>query len=307
MNTETDFIEAGNKAFQMGFIDKAINEYESAIQLNEDSWMAYKGVGNCYEKKRKHEDAIVAFSKAIEITSTEAILLYCRARIFYAEKRYDEMIDDLDKAIELKPDYWSAYFARAFYYQSTKEHEKALFNYDSILEISTGDSNIFNNRAISLGSLGYFAESVANFKQSIFLDPRFPDAFKNLGFLYVDHGKPNKAIMIFDEYLKLMPEDEKILELRNQQIEKIENDPSLAKEKNVNPHTNLYEALRTPQFVEYLEVFNIFDDGLPETIKSLTNLKSITFFDSSFSKEEKKKIESLLPDECSIKFTVSKN
>jgi tetratricopeptide (TPR) repeat protein len=60
-------MEMGNKALAGEKYDLAIEYFQSAIDDNPDCWQAYVGLGNCYYYKKKLQDSLKAYEKALKI------------------------------------------------------------------------------------------------------------------------------------------------------------------------------------------------------------------------------------------------
>lgn len=67
----------------------------------------------------------------------EAESYYVRGLVHYQIGNYEQAIVNYTKAINLKPDYAIAYFARGLVYRKMGEKEKAIIDFRKVIEIST--------------------------------------------------------------------------------------------------------------------------------------------------------------------------
>ena len=94
---------------EKGQWDKAIAEYNKAIELNPEYSKAYNNRGLAYADKGQYDQAISDYTKAIELSPKLAEAYYNRGIAYRHKGHYDQAISDYTKAIELNPEYAEAY------------------------------------------------------------------------------------------------------------------------------------------------------------------------------------------------------
>ena len=90
--------------------------------------------GNECMKSRDYNEALVCYSKSIELHPDEAATYSNRAMSYIKLKDFGKAIEDANKAIKLKPDYLKAYHRRATSYSATNKLDLAIRDYQFILE-----------------------------------------------------------------------------------------------------------------------------------------------------------------------------
>ena len=111
------YIEQGDAYFNQGLYDKAVNEYNAAIELAPELAMAYWGRGRIYHfDKGVYSRAVDDYSKAIELDPNYTDAYYFRGLANAANGVYDRAIADFSKAIELDPSLIMIYNVRAWCY-----------------------------------------------------------------------------------------------------------------------------------------------------------------------------------------------
>ncbi len=70
-----------------------------------------QGIELCNEGK--YDQAIAAFTQALQKKPNDPNILYLRGKAYTARGRYAPALADLNQAIQLKPGFGQAYFARA--------------------------------------------------------------------------------------------------------------------------------------------------------------------------------------------------
>ncbi len=94
----------GNVYYGKGIFDKAIDDYNKAIEFNPEYAGAYYNRGLTYGKKGKFDTAIEDYNKAIGFNPDFADAYTNRGAAYYAKDDFDTAIEDYNKAIDLNPD-----------------------------------------------------------------------------------------------------------------------------------------------------------------------------------------------------------
>lgn len=104
--TENTLIRKGNKLYKQGEFDKAIPEYERAVQANPQNPVANFNYGNALFRKEKWEDAQKNFEEVISKSTEDSI----REKAFYnkgvaltKQKKLEESIEAYKSALRLSP------------------------------------------------------------------------------------------------------------------------------------------------------------------------------------------------------------
>jgi tetratricopeptide (TPR) repeat protein len=95
------YYNRGNDYLHEGDYDRALENYNKAIELDPDIYQVYGNRGNIYDVKGEYEKAIADQTKALEINPRDGRNYYNRAVSYYHEKQYDKALDDTLKAQQL--------------------------------------------------------------------------------------------------------------------------------------------------------------------------------------------------------------
>ena len=98
--------------------------------------------GNEHMKAKEYQEAVDAYSKSIELNSSEAATYCNRAMAYLRMKNYARCIEDADKTLEMEPDYVKAYHRRGKAYLATNKFELAIRDFQFILEKNPDDKDI---------------------------------------------------------------------------------------------------------------------------------------------------------------------
>ena len=118
------FFFLGNALYEQKKFEDSIKKYSISLELNEDAG-AYNNRGNAYVRLGEHERAIKDYDKAIELNPDYAKAYYNRGLAYAEQQKYNEAIKDYNKAIKLNPDYAEVYNNRGIVYAILGEHDKA--------------------------------------------------------------------------------------------------------------------------------------------------------------------------------------
>jgi lipoprotein NlpI len=116
---------------EKGEYDKALEEYNQAIQLKPDFASAYKNRGVTYAQKGD----------------------------------YDRAIQDFDQALKLKPDMASAYNSRGLAHQTKGDFVKSVQDFDEAIKLRPDNATALKNRGRSEFFQGKFAEAAADLEK----------------------------------------------------------------------------------------------------------------------------------------------
>lgn len=106
------YVERGNAYRAMGEIDKALSDWQHAIDLDGKFVDAYTARGTYYRIIDNMPEAMSNLDKSIQISPT-VDAYYQRGQVYAAQNQLEKALDDYNRAIELKRDSPFVYLARA--------------------------------------------------------------------------------------------------------------------------------------------------------------------------------------------------
>jgi tetratricopeptide (TPR) repeat protein len=119
------YLNRGITYGEKGQLDQAILDFTKALEINSRFGDAYYNRGLAYNKKGRYDLAISDLNKALEINPGLAEAYNSRGYAYQNKAQYDQAISDLNKALELNPNLAYAYYNRAIAYCFKKEYEKS--------------------------------------------------------------------------------------------------------------------------------------------------------------------------------------
>lgn len=94
-------IDRGSVYLTKGEYDRAIAEFNKALEINPKDSGTYKNRGAAYMNKGQYDQALSDYTKALEINPKDAEVYNARGRAYYFRGKYKESWEDLNKAEDL--------------------------------------------------------------------------------------------------------------------------------------------------------------------------------------------------------------
>jgi len=111
-NPEAAKLEGDRLAKALEF-EEAVAAYSRAIQIDPEFAAAYKARGIARRRLHQPENALQDFDQAIHLDPEDAESYFQRAGLYVTLHKLEAAMEDFDKAIAKKPDYALAYAARS--------------------------------------------------------------------------------------------------------------------------------------------------------------------------------------------------
>ncbi len=126
--------------------DKAIVEFNKAIELNPKLTGAYVMRGRAYHEKGQYNKAIADYTQALQLNPKADAAYYNRGLLFHKKQQYDKAIADYTQAINIKPKSANAYHNRGNVYFDKQQYDKAIADYDLAIKLIPKDAIPYYNR-----------------------------------------------------------------------------------------------------------------------------------------------------------------
>ena len=102
-----------------------------------------------YEKyeNEQYEEAILVFTEAAKIDSSNAETFYLRGLSYHGAEKIRESIIDLKKAVSINPQYTEAYQQMGFVYLISQAPEEAIEAFDNALSLNDKIAEVYQTEA----------------------------------------------------------------------------------------------------------------------------------------------------------------
>ena len=144
------YLDEGINAFYEGKYDNSIEFLNKSIQIKNDFDVSYFFRAACYQAKENWDEAMLDYTKAIQLNPKMTDSYYNRAKIILSRKdiinpKIENAIEDLKKAIELDDKFIDAMYAMAAGLKKLGKYEEAIEYLDKIIKI---EPDAVNARAL---------------------------------------------------------------------------------------------------------------------------------------------------------------
>ena len=123
--------------------DKALAEYNAAIDLNLGNVEVYFYRGNTYYMKLEYVKAIADCNEAIKLDPLYYPAYITRGNAYCFNHEFDKAITDINEVIKMEPSISLAYVSRCFSYLGKDEIDKAKADLETALKLDTDSSNVY--------------------------------------------------------------------------------------------------------------------------------------------------------------------
>ena len=173
--------------------DTAKEQLQSLEKQGDDSSQRYVWQGRILQNENQLDEAISAFSKAVNRNPNLAEAYQLRGNAFKELGDYPAALEDYTQVLTLAPDaYW--FNRRGLTYEEMKNFEAAAADYTRALALDPKWAVAYNNRGFARFHLKDYAGAKADFETAIKLDPSAPTPYVNLAGLNWTWKKDRKTM-----------------------------------------------------------------------------------------------------------------
>ncbi|MBN2418338.1 MAG: tetratricopeptide repeat protein [Deltaproteobacteria bacterium] len=167
--------------------------------------LKYANTGFKYFKKGQFEKAISNFDKAIELDPGVTLCYLARGQIYMEKREIDKAISDFNRTIELNPYLMNAYIFRGGAYFIAGQIDNAIVDYNKAIEMKPEDAAIYNLRGNAYYTKGDIDKAIADYSRAIEINPGLAAAYYNRGSAYNFYGRIDLASDDYQKALELNP------------------------------------------------------------------------------------------------------
>ena len=190
-----------------GEFDKAIVDYTKAIELNPNFALAYTNRGTAYGKKADLARATVDFTESIQLNPNYAEAYNNRGLVYHIRGDYARAIVDYTKAIDLNPNYADAYINRGVACHIKGDYARAIEDYNMAIQQKPDSAMAYTNRGLAYSARGEVDHAIADYTKAIDVNPTYADAYTKRGAAYGVKHDYDHAIVDLNKAIDLNPDD----------------------------------------------------------------------------------------------------
>ena len=169
---------------------------ESIDEINKKINLAYISFN-----KGDFDVAESILEKITDIKNYNEKFFFLKGLISGVKKKHDDAINNFKKAIELNPNESVFYFNLSIAYNSIGNHSESINFSKKTISLKPKNFNAWLNYGNSLRALNRFHESIECYEKALQIQSNFENAKINMALSLIDIGKENKAINILNSIL----------------------------------------------------------------------------------------------------------
>ncbi|RKY13529.1 MAG: hypothetical protein DRP82_05285, partial [Planctomycetota bacterium] len=201
------YYNRGNAWAMKGEYDRAIEDWTKVIELDPKFALAYTNRGLAWDEKGDYDKAIEDYNKAIELKELlpdeGAQAFYNRGLAWVHKDDYDKAIEDFTRAIELNPKFAEAFYNRGLAWAHKGNYDRAIEDYNKAIELNSSDAKAFVARGLAWDQKGEHDKAIEDYNKAIELNPNCAEAFYNRGLAWAHKGNYDKAIKDYSKAIEL--------------------------------------------------------------------------------------------------------
>jgi tetratricopeptide (TPR) repeat protein len=177
-------LKIGNTLYNEGKYEEALSYFQESMSKNPDQFEIGINLGNCFMALKKYDEAIKAYLNVIE-----------------GYKKGKSELKGFEKAATLYASIGEAYSILGNFQQATVYYKK------SMEVLPPTDAAVAYNAAELLFSGGKIGEAIEYYSLASKLKPEMAIYYAKLGYAYLNKGDIPAALLNFETFVKLAPND----------------------------------------------------------------------------------------------------
>jgi lipoprotein NlpI len=205
-------VKQGIQNAQKGDLDKAIDDFDQAIELDPQNADAYYNRGRIKNQLKEWDEAVADFTRSIKLNPQNADAYLNRGFAEISRGNLDESMTNFTQTIALDSKNFRAYYSRGYGKASGGDLDGAIADYSRAIELDPKDAYFFGSRGVAKYEKGDLDGALADFTRAVkiksdYTNTLFAHVYDSRGVLKMDRGDMDGAIADFDQALALAPQD----------------------------------------------------------------------------------------------------
>ena len=184
----------------------AIDGLTEEIKQTPEDPSLYVQRGRAFLENRGYDEAIVDFTYAIELDSTNVEYYHLLAKSYMDYFKSRKALEVMQQAAELFPNHIPTLVKLSEYQLILKKHKESMQTIDQILKQDPQNAMAYLMFGMNFKETGDTVRAINSFQKSVEFDSEMIDAWINLGQLYETLGDP-LAARYFDNAVRVAPND----------------------------------------------------------------------------------------------------
>lgn len=199
--------ERAHEFYEAGQWEKALDELKRALAVNPQQSEWHYGLGLTLEAMGRHEDAIKAFERVLELRGEDVETMVSLALNLNRASNPKRAIEMLEWVNEIDPTHERGYCLRVEAYMLLDEHEQAELMFYMARQCTDECPECHDYIAQSLAKRGDLDKALWCWHQAARIEPYYPGVYANLARIHWQRGHHIRAQRLFLKQLRQDPGD----------------------------------------------------------------------------------------------------
>ena len=201
--------------------DDALLAYSAALQMDGKFLPALQNRAIIYNEQGKADLALVDLNQAISLFPDDPMSYVGRATSYAKLNKFDLAIQDISKSISLGNTDVQNYRYRSYYFRKIKDLDKAMADVQYTIQLEPHNSTFQSDLARVYEDMGELDNALTAANSSVLLDPKSADAYNQRAWILHLQGNNSAALPDAERSIKLNPKSYAALETRAEIYEKL--------------------------------------------------------------------------------------
>ncbi len=195
----------------MGKPDDATQAYKNTLNIDDQYYKAYEGLGWVQYTQEKFAEAIISYRNAIDIEPNNHETWNWLGKAYKNTGDYTKAKAAYRASVSITPDYYNAWHNLGWIYYKEKNYENALEAYQKVLAIDAEIPETLNDLGLIYKNRGEYDKAIDFLKKAVVVKPKYANAWYNLGIVYRNQKDYKSAIGAYEKAREIRRKDEQIL------------------------------------------------------------------------------------------------
>jgi tetratricopeptide (TPR) repeat protein len=169
--------------------------YKKAQELTQSKDVeVLKGLAKIYDLSAQPADALIMYTKALELNPSSIEILNSRAHCYETLGQEENFFKDIEKAIEIAPNNAQNYISRAEHYMAKNDFQKSLDDVNKIITLKPDNASVMYFRGILNYNLQNYQGCFSDMQKALELKTDENEIYRYLGICSYKSNDLNAAI-----------------------------------------------------------------------------------------------------------------
>jgi len=212
--------ERAHQFYEAGQWAKALDALRLALAVNPEQSDWHFGMGLALEAMQRYEEAVTSYEQVLKLRGDDVEAMFHLALAQLRSGCSRQAIGQLEEVSQIDVNYEPSYCYRIAAYAQLGEHDLAEQMFYRAQQLTEDCPQCYDHIALSLAMRGDLVRAIWCWRQTLKIDPHYPDVHANLARAHWQQGQLDRAHQLFILQLREDPGDvETLLQLGNLLIE----------------------------------------------------------------------------------------